>query len=125
MAELLKLAKDAEVDAIFFNEDVDPFGQAVEAGLREKSTIPIHSFQDATLHGPNEILKGDGTPYRVYTHFQSVGFRSKSADQLGDLALSRHRVIWNHSPSPPSHIGGLRRRTGNFQRVVKRQRGSE
>ena len=67
--EILKLAKDARVDAIFLNEDVDPFGQAVEAELKKKSSIPVHSFQDATLHGPTEVLKGDGTPYRVYSPF--------------------------------------------------------
>ena len=69
ISEILKLAKDARVDAIFLNEDVDPFGQAVEAELKKKSSIPVHSFQDATLHGPTEVLKGDGTPYRVYTPF--------------------------------------------------------
>ena len=69
VAELLKLAKECDAGAIFLNEDVDPFGQGVEAALRERSPVPIHHFQDTSLHGPTEVLKGDGTPYRVYTPF--------------------------------------------------------
>jgi deoxyribodipyrimidine photo-lyase len=69
VSEILQFTEDAKIDAIFLNEDVDPFGQAIEAKLKKKSPVPIHSFQDATLHGPTEILKGDGTPYRVYTPF--------------------------------------------------------
>ena len=69
ISALLRLVDENEVDAIFFNQDVDPFGQAVEKKLKDESPVPIHSFQDAALHGPTEILKNDGTPYRVYTPF--------------------------------------------------------
>ncbi|MDB4502000.1 DNA photolyase family protein [Akkermansiaceae bacterium] len=69
VSEILRLIKEAEIDAVFYNEDVDPFGQAVEARLKAQSPVPVHSFQDASLHGPTDILKGDGTPYRVYTPF--------------------------------------------------------
>ena len=69
ITEILKLAKDAQADAIFLNEDIDPFGKAIEAKLLDRSPVPVHSFQDATLHGPTDILKSDGTPYRVYTPF--------------------------------------------------------
>lgn len=69
ISALLRLVDENEIDAIFFNQDVDPFGQAVEKKLKDESPVPIHSFQDAALHGPTEILKNDGTPYRVYTPF--------------------------------------------------------
>jgi len=69
LAELLKLVEDSGAEAIFLNQDVDPFGQAIEESLRQKSPVPVHFFQDTALHGPEEILKDDGTPYRVYTPF--------------------------------------------------------
>ena len=59
ITEILKLAKDAQADAIFLNEDIDPFGKAIEAKLLDRSPVPVHSFQDATLHGPTDILKSD------------------------------------------------------------------
>jgi len=72
LAELEKLAKECNADAIYLNQDVDPFGKHIEEKLTrlcEKLGIAFHSFLDASLHGPEEILKGDGTPYRVYTPF--------------------------------------------------------
>lgn len=67
--ELLRLARESKAEAIFLNEDVDPFGQEAESQLKEKSPIPVFTFLDASLHGPEDVLKGDGTPYRVYTPF--------------------------------------------------------
>ncbi|MDE0860983.1 MAG: deoxyribodipyrimidine photo-lyase [Akkermansiaceae bacterium] len=31
--------------------------------------IAFHYFKDAALHGPDEVLKSDGSPYRVYTPY--------------------------------------------------------
>ena len=95
--ELLKLAEETEADSIFLNEDVDPFGKAVEEKLREKSPIPVHTFQDAALHPPTEILKDDGTPYRVYTPFSKKW-------------LSAEKTQPNRSPrsiTSPSRIDSL------------------
>lgn len=83
VSEILRLIKVAEIDSVFYNEDVDPFGQAVEAKLREQSPIPVHSFQDASLHGPTDILKGDGTPYRVYTPFARRWLRGEKRSPAG------------------------------------------
>jgi len=69
ITELLKLVEQTGAEAIYLNQDPDPFGQAVEKCLRQKSPVPVHLYQDAALHGPEEILKGDGSPYRVYTPF--------------------------------------------------------
>ena len=45
ISEILKLAKDARVDAIFLNEDVDPFGQAVEAELKKNHPFQFTRFR--------------------------------------------------------------------------------
>ncbi len=69
VAELLKLVAETGAEAIYLNQDVDPFGQAVEARLKAESPVPVFTYQDAALHHVEEILKDDGTPYRVYTPF--------------------------------------------------------
>lgn len=67
--ELIELVRDSGAEAIYLNQDVDPFGQAIEAELKEKSPVPVFIYQDIALHGVSDVLKGDGTPYRVYTPF--------------------------------------------------------
>ena len=69
VTELLQLVQETDAEAIYLNEDVDPFGQEIEAQLKKASPVPVHTYQDAALHPVNEVLKGDGTPYRVYTPF--------------------------------------------------------
>ena len=67
--ELQKLIKETKAEALYYNKDVDPFGKEVERELSQILEIPIHSYQDACLHGPEEVLKEDGSPYRVYTPY--------------------------------------------------------
>jgi len=69
LAELTKLISETGAEAVFLNQDVDPFGKNIETQLAENLDIPVHSYQDSSLHGPGEVLKGDGTPYRVYTPY--------------------------------------------------------
>lgn len=69
VVELLKLVQETGAEAIYLNEDVDPFGQGIEEQLKKESSVPVHTYQDIALHQVDEVLKGDGTPYRVYTPF--------------------------------------------------------
>ena len=70
--ELEKLARETQAEAIHFNADPDPFGQAMETRVRamcERLGIACHSHQDVVLHGAEEVLTGEGKPYRVYTPY--------------------------------------------------------
>ncbi|MFT6863307.1 MAG: deoxyribodipyrimidine photo-lyase [Akkermansiaceae bacterium] len=94
VTELLRLVDETKADAIFLNRDVDPCGCEIEARLGKESPVPVHLFQDAALHGPKEVLKDDGDPYRVYTPFskrwlplgkRAPGGRPKSIKTPGDI----------------------------------------
>lgn len=67
--ELLRLAAETGAEAIYANRDIDPFGKKIEGQLTKDSPIPVYLFDDHVLHPPEEVLKGDGTAYRVYTPF--------------------------------------------------------
>ena len=67
--ELNKLIKESGAEAIFLNADVDPFGKKIEDRLRENSSVPVHVLDDLYLHAPDEVLKDDGSAYRVYTPY--------------------------------------------------------
>lgn len=69
VAEILKLVKESEAEAIFLNQDIDPFGKELEERLKQESPVPVHAFGDIAMHDQGEVLKGDGTPYRVYTPY--------------------------------------------------------
>lgn len=69
---LEKLVIETGATAIFFNRDYDPFGRAMERKIQalcDRLGIECQSFQDRVMHEPDEILTGDGNPYRVYTPY--------------------------------------------------------
>lgn len=70
-----KLAKDLDVKAVFTNEDYEPYAKkrdrAIKKSLGEQG-IAFHSFKDQVVFSGTEILKDDGTPYKVFTPYKKA-----------------------------------------------------
>lgn len=72
VAGLERLIREHNVAAVHFNNDPDPFGKTMEAGVRElcaRLGIECHGHHDVSLHTPDEVLTQSAQPYRVYTPY--------------------------------------------------------
>jgi deoxyribodipyrimidine photo-lyase len=107
VSEILKLVRESKAEAIYFNEDVDPFGQEIEARLKKESPVPVHNYQDAALHGPEDVLKGDGTPYRVYTPFSKRWIPLEKPKPKGRPKQLKSPVGIKSLPLPTLKMWGL------------------
>ena len=70
--ELRQLAAELGAQAVFWNEDLDPWARQQESRVRAslaEAGIPSFSYQDMLLHGPGEVLTQAGEPYSVFTPF--------------------------------------------------------
>jgi deoxyribodipyrimidine photo-lyase len=70
--ELRQLAAELGAQAVFWNEDLDPWARQQESRVRAslaEAGIPSFSYQDMLLHGPGEVLTQAGKPYSVFTPF--------------------------------------------------------
>jgi deoxyribodipyrimidine photo-lyase len=70
--ELRQLAAELGAQAVFWNEDLDPWARQQESQVRAslaEAGIPSFSYQDMLLHGPGEVLTQAGEPYSVFTPF--------------------------------------------------------
>ncbi len=88
LKELEKLLKETKAEAIYTNADIDPFGKEVEkklAKLCEKLKVVFHVCKDAVLHAPEEALKDDGTPYRVFTPYSKRWLNLEKSPPLGKV----------------------------------------
>lgn len=67
-----KLTANYNIKAVYTNKDYEPYGinrdEKIKNFLNTKE-IPFHSFKDHVIFEENEIVKDDGTPYKVYTPF--------------------------------------------------------
>lgn len=86
--ELLALAMEAGVEAIFLNRDPDPHGRQVENRLAKEATalgIEVVGSLDHVLHGPDEVLTGAEGPYRVFTPYSRNWLGKVKQRPLGKL----------------------------------------
>jgi deoxyribodipyrimidine photo-lyase len=74
-AEMKKLLRESGATALFFNRAYEPAERerdaAVEKLARELG-VEVQTFKDSVLFEPGEVLKTDGTPYRVYSPYRRV-----------------------------------------------------
>ena len=71
-AVVKELAQRYPIEAVFFNRDYTPFSKRRDRELETVCAdlrIPMRVYSDALLNEPEQTLKGDGTPYKVFTAF--------------------------------------------------------
>jgi deoxyribodipyrimidine photo-lyase len=69
---LEELVKEHSIDAIFQNKDYTPFARKRDLSIKEvcsNLSIDCNLYHDYLLNAPKEVLKGDGTPYGVFTPY--------------------------------------------------------
>ncbi len=86
----------AEVGAtiIFAEEDLTPYARARDEALARR--LPLHRLGFPTVCHPAYLVKGDGSPYRVFGAFRRAWLQKASMDAV---AL---RPPPAHIPTPPS-----------------------
>ena len=67
-----QLAKQQQIQAVFINGDYTPFSRQRDDGLAavcKQLGIALHTLPDSLLNEPEQAVKSDGTPYKVFTAF--------------------------------------------------------
>lgn len=69
-----KLIKENDIKAVYTNRDYEPYAQERDkniAKLLKKKDIEFYTFKDQVIFEKDEIVKGDGDPYIVYTPYKN------------------------------------------------------
>lgn len=67
-----RLLAEHEVAAVYTNRDFEPYALQRDAGVQSllaAKNIPFHTFKDHVIFEKDEVLKGDGGPYTVFTPY--------------------------------------------------------
>lgn len=73
--ELPQVVKELNADAVFFNHDYEPSARARDEKVRiavMELGGDVHSFKDQVIYEGDEILTGQGTPFRVFTPYKNA-----------------------------------------------------
>lgn len=70
-----KLIKELNIEAVYTNTDYEPYAtkrdEQISALLKENK-IAFHSYKDQVIFEKDEVLKEDGTPYKVFTPYSKI-----------------------------------------------------
>ena len=94
-----EILKSNNVHAVYTNRDYEPYATARDSEIKtllENSNISFSTFKDHVIFEQDEVVKSDGTPYRVYTPYSRTWL----------AAFSRERDLKDYS-------------VGSFDKLVK------
>ena len=71
--EIPKLIKELNAEALYFNEDYEPYAimrdQKIQESLK-KSAVPSYCSKDHVIFSGKEVLKPNRTPYQMFTPYK-------------------------------------------------------
>jgi len=83
--EIVRLAAELGVDAVFFNHDDDPVAlardAAVETALHAQGRA-VHHYKDAVIFERGDVLTANGTPYSVFTPYKNAWLKKLTPSHL-------------------------------------------
>jgi deoxyribodipyrimidine photo-lyase len=123
--EIVQLAAELEVEAVFFNHDDDPAAlardSAVEAALMRRD-IGVHHFKDAVIFERDEVLTAAGTPFSVFTPYKNAWLKKLTPFYLRAYPVERYsdRLAAQSTAIPglqemgfaPAHLAEINLTTG-------------
>jgi deoxyribodipyrimidine photo-lyase len=70
-----QLVEDYNVKSVYTNHDYEPYANTRDNEIKDflsKKNIDFLTYKDQVIFEKNEVVKGDGTPYVVYTPYMKV-----------------------------------------------------
>jgi deoxyribodipyrimidine photo-lyase len=88
--ELINLARETQATNVFFNLDLTPYARRRDQRVAlelEKNGVTVESFDDMTVHHPEEVVTLIGRPYQVFTAFKKawLALPKPAADEVEAL----------------------------------------
>ncbi|MDP3585625.1 MAG: deoxyribodipyrimidine photo-lyase [Thiobacillus sp.] len=122
--EIVRLAAELGVDALFYNHDDDPAALArdadVEAALATHE-VSVHHYKDTLIFERDEVLTGAGTPFSVFTPYKNAWLKTLTPSCLrGWPVEDTDRLVPHSTPLPsledmgfaPTNLRALKLPTG-------------
>ena len=100
-----ELAKQYSIKTVFTNHDYEPYATKRDSEIRSflnEHNINFETFQDQVIFEKSDIVKGNGTPYMVYTPYMKVWkstFNTNNIEAFDTLPYFDNLVKQSHLPN--------------------------
>lgn len=119
---LEKLITELEITAVYTNNDYEPYARKRDGDvtrLLSMKGIPFHSFRDQVIFEKNEILKNDGSPFRMFTPYYRRWITALTNDHLSPFPSLNllHKLVSSETQIPSLESIGFRKTSIAFEPV--------
>lgn len=114
----IQLQKEFDIRAVFANRDYEP--KTIErdkliSDLLSKNNVKLHLFKDHVIFEGKELVKQDGTPYKVFTPFKKLWLEKYENLQI---RVDHHLVsekFYRTRPAPLHDLSSMGFEKSNFR----------
>ena len=88
-----RLIGDYKVEAVFCNHDYEPYAISRDEEIKkilEKKDIRLKTFKDQVIFEKDEILNGQGDPYKVFTPYRNAWLAAYTDHRDGNFPSEKH-----------------------------------
>ena len=92
------LCKKLHLSSVFTNEDYETYAKKRDAAVKKtlkRISVDFHSFKDHVIFSGKEILKKDGSAYRVFTPYRKAWIK-----KLNACPLETYKINLSGKPLP-------------------------
>lgn len=85
------LIEKFDIQAVYANEDYEPYARERDNSVREilaERGIPFYLYKDQVIFAKSDVLKGDGTPYTVFTPYKNKWLQKLREEKLATYPVS-------------------------------------
>lgn len=105
-----ELLSKFEITRVYLNKDYEPYAIERDRKVKEllnKHDISLHSFKDQVIFEEDEILKGNGKPYTVFTPYKNKWLQQFKQENLQQAAVINSNNFYRFTQQFPerSEIG--------------------
>ncbi len=100
--EIVALAAELHVQAVYANHDDDPYALARDAGVRGALAdrgVALHTSKDHVVFERSEVLTGSGQPYSVFTPYKKAWLAKLDDFFLKAYPVARHAAALAVAPA--------------------------
>jgi deoxyribodipyrimidine photo-lyase len=100
--EIVRLAGELGVDAVFANHDYEPYAIERDAAVARRLAEggrTLHTFKDQVIFERDEVLTGAGRPYSVFTPYKNAWMKALTPFHLRSYEVHRHAGRLARPPS--------------------------
>ena len=99
--EIVALAAELHIQAVFANHDDDPYATLRDARVRGALAdlgVAFHTSKDHVVFERSEVLTGSGKPYSVFTPYKTAWLKKLDAFYLKPYPVERHAASLAATP---------------------------